>query len=156
MPFTNHSEKSPTRKLTRTSLSTETKLKSNVCFFCYQKEYTTDEKQPKGLTLSRVTKLNGDELVRSEGLLTVKTVLCNELVISVPGNKYMLKVIIRNTRKECEIYSNLTIKTQEQRQSRHSGVFIVDLEHISLVFLLLTLNKYLCTGLAIQSLLMII
>ena len=55
-----------------------------------------------------------------------------------------------------EIYSNLTIKTPEQRQLRHSGVFIVDLEHISLVFLLLTLNKYSCTGLAVQSVLMIV
>ena len=89
-------------------------------------------------------------MVRSEGLLTVKTALCNELIISVPGNKYMLKVIIRNTRKEYEIYSNLTIKTQEQCQSRHSGVFILTLEHISLGFLFLTLKKYLCTGIAIQ------
>ena len=39
-----------------------------------------------GLTLSRVTKLNGDEMVRPEGLLTVKTASCNELIISVPGN----------------------------------------------------------------------
>ena len=39
--------------------------------------------------------------------------------------------------------SKLTIKTSERRQ-RRSGVFIVNFEHISqlsLVFLLLTLNK---------------
>ena len=89
-------------------------------------------------------------MVRSEGVLTVKTALCNELILYVPGNKYMLKVIIRNTRKECEIYSNLTIKTQKQCQSCHSGVFILNLEHVSLGFLLLTLNKCLCTGIAVQ------
>ena len=40
--------------------------------------------------------------------------------------------------------SQLTIKTPERRQLRPSGVFIVNFEHIShlsLVFLLLTLNK---------------
>ena len=38
----------------------------------------------------------------------------------------------------------LTIKTPERRHWRHSGVFIVNFEHIShlvLVFLLLTLSK---------------
>ena len=69
-------------------------------------------------------------MVRSEGLLTVKTALCNELVISVPGNKYMLKVIIRNTRKECEIYSNLT---------RHRN----NVNHVILVSSFLTLNIFL-------------
>ena len=45
----------------------------------------------------------------------------------------------------CEICSKLTIKTPERRQSRRSGAFIVNFElisHIVLVFLLLTLNKY--------------
>ena len=86
----------------------------------------------------------------SEGLLTVKTFLCNDLIMSLPGNKDLFKVIIRNTRKKYEIYSNLTIKTLERRQWRRSGVLIVNLEHISLVFLLLTLNMYLFTGLDIQ------
>ena len=58
--FTNHSENSPTRKLTRRTLNTETKLKSNICFFCDQKEYASNEKQLKGLTLHRVTTLNRD------------------------------------------------------------------------------------------------
>ena len=64
---------SPTHKLTRTSLSTETKLKSKICFIFDQKGYTSDETQPKGLTLHRVTTLNGDEMIRSQGLLIVKT-----------------------------------------------------------------------------------
>ena len=58
--FTNHSENSPTRKLTRRTLNTETKLKSIICFFCHQKEYASNEKQLKGLTLHRVTTLNRD------------------------------------------------------------------------------------------------
>ena len=49
----------------------------------------------------------------------------------------------------CEIYSKLTIKTLERRQWRRSGVFIVNFEHIShlvLVFLLLTLSRYMPAG----------
>ena len=56
---------------------------------------------------------------------------------------YLLKVNNRNTRTRRKICSKLTIKTPE-RCRRRSGVFIVNIEHIShlaLVFLLLTLNK---------------
>ena len=52
-------------------------------------------------------------------------------------------------RTRCDICSKLAIKTPEQRQLRRSDVFIVNFEHIShlaLVFLLLTLNKYLPAG----------
>ena len=51
----------------------------------------------------------------AEGLSTAKTASCNDLITFLPGNKYMFKVIIRNTRKKCEIYSSLTIKTPERR-----------------------------------------
>ena len=54
-----------------------------------------------------------------------------------------------NTRKKCEICANLTIKTAERRQWRHSNVFIVNFEHISsffLMFLLTILNKYMLAG----------
>ena len=34
-----------------------------------------------------------------EGLLTAKIVYCNDLIMFIPENKYMFKVIIRNTRK---------------------------------------------------------
>ena len=37
----------------------------------------------------------------------------------------------RNTRKRCEIFAKLTIKTPERRQWLRSGVFMVDFEHIS-------------------------
>ena len=61
-----------------------------------------------------------------------------------PAKIYLFKVKNRNTRKKCEIFSKLTIKTTERRERRGSGVFIVNFENIShlfLVFLLLTLNK---------------
>ena len=56
---------------------------------------------------------------------------------------YLAKVNNRNTRTRWEICSKLTIKTPERRHWRRSGVFIVNVDHIShvvLVFLLLTLN----------------
>ena len=60
-----------------------------------------------------------------------------------PVGIYQLKANNRNTITRCEICSVSTKKTPERRHWRHSGVFIVDFEHIShlvLVFLLLTLN----------------
>ena len=51
---------------------------------------------------------------------------------------------IKNTRKRCEICSELTLKLTLKLAWRHSCVFIVNLEHISYLFLLLlllTLNK---------------
>ena len=62
-----------------------------------------------------------------------------------PVGNYMFKVNNRNTRARCEICSKLTIKTPERRH----GVFIVNFEHIShlvLVFLLLTLSRYMLIG----------
>ena len=61
--------------------------------------------------------------------------LISILLTPVPVGIKLLKVNNRNTRTRCEIYSMLTIKTPERR----SGVFNVNLEHIShlvLVFLL--------------------
>ena len=60
---------------------------------------------------------------------------------NISANIYLFKVNNRNTRKKWEICSKLTIKT---RQWRRSGVFIVNFEHTSnlfLVFLLLTLKR---------------
>ena len=61
-----------------------------------------------------------------------------------PANIYLFKVNKSNTRKKCEICSNLTIKTPEQRNwCRRFSVFIVHFEHVSHffpVFLLLNLN----------------
>ena len=61
-----------------------------------------------------------------------------------PANIYLFKVNNRNTRKTCEMCSKLTMKTPERRRWRLSGVFIVNFEHISplfLEFLLMTLRK---------------
>ena len=61
-----------------------------------------------------------------------------------PANIYLFKVNHRNTRKRCKICSKLIIKTLQQPQEGRSGVFI-DFEltsHLFLVFLLLTLSKY--------------
>ena len=60
----------------------------------------------------------------------------------IPANIYFSKVSIRHTRKKCEIYSKLTIKTPEWHLWRGSVIFIVNFEpilHFSLVLLLLTL-----------------
>ena len=62
----------------------------------------------------------------------------------IPANIYLFKVTNRSIRKTCEICSKLTIKTPEPSQWRPSGVFIVNFEHISHLFLgllLVTLNK---------------
>ena len=63
---------------------------------------------------------------------------------SYSANNYMFKINNRNTRKNCEICSELTIKIPEWHQWRRSDVFTVNSEHIShlfLVLLLLTLNR---------------
>ena len=69
------------------------------------------------------------------------------MVLDNPANIYLFKVNNKNTRKWCEICSKLTIKRPERR--RRSGLFIVNFEHIShlfLVFLLLTLKKQMLAG----------
>ena len=58
-------------------------------------------------------------------------------------NIYLLKVTIETIEKGVK-YVKLTIKPSERHQRRRSGVFFINSEHIShlfLVFLLLTLNK---------------
>ena len=55
------------------------------------------------------------------------------------------------TPEKYKICSKLSRKTPERHQWRHSGVFIVNFEHISLIlqFLLLTLNKWPPSGEAV-------
>ena len=56
---------------------------------------------------------------------------------------YLFKANNRNITTKCETCSELTIKTPERRHWRHSGVFIVNFEHIlhlALMSQLLTLN----------------
>ena len=69
-------------------------------------------------------------------------------------NIYLFKVDNRNTRKRYEICSNLIKKPPEWRHRRRSGVFIVNFEHILhffLVFLLLTLNKWILAEIVVFS-----
>ena len=53
---------------------------------------------------------------------------------TIPACIYLLKVNYRNTRKKCEICSELTIKTPERRQWRTftpcSTIFTVNFEHV--------------------------
>ena len=59
-------------------------------------------------------------------------------------NKYMLKAAMEPLEKTCKICSKVTIKTAERRYWRRSGVFYVNFDHNShlfLVFLLFTLNR---------------
>ena len=66
-----------------------------------------------------------------------------------PTNIYFFKVINRNTRQICDICSKLRIKTPEWCHWRRFGVFILNFDHIShlfLVLLLLTLNKWTSSG----------
>ena len=51
------------------------------------------------------------------------------------ANIYLFKVNNRNTKKRCGICSKLIIKTPERRHWCCCGVFIVDFEHISPIFL---------------------
>ena len=67
-------------------------------------------------------------------------------------NFYLFNVNNRNTRKISGIFSNLVIKTPERRDWGRSSVVIITFEHISnlfLVFLLLTLTKYMLAGLLV-------
>ena len=66
-----------------------------------------------------------------------------------PANIYLFKVNNRNTGKECEICSELKIKPPEKHNYHRSGIFVVNFEHISqlfLVFLLLSLNRKMFAG----------
>ena len=74
------------------------------------------------------------------------TILTN---LNNPANIYLFKVNNKNTSEKSEICSKLTLKTLEQRHWLRSVVFIVNFKHIShlsLVFLLLTLNQQTLSG----------
>ena len=74
-------------------------------------------------------------------------VLSTSLIPDNRASNYMFKVNDGSTRTRCEICSKLTMKKDTRATSLHwsfSGVFIVNFEHISLifqVFLLLTLSR---------------
>ena len=52
------------------------------------------------------------------------------LEVCIPAGIYLFKVNNKKTRTRCEIYSKLKEKTPERRHWPHSGVFIVNFEHV--------------------------
>ena len=62
-------------------------------------------------------------------------IITNSSTKSYPTGNYMFKINNRKAKKRCEICSKLTIKASELRQWRSSGVFIVNFEDISHLFL---------------------
>ena len=62
--------------------------------------------------------------------------------ILCPTDKMLFKVKNKKIRLICWMSSKLKIDTAWRR----SGIFIIDFDHSSIVFLLLTLNKYLPEG----------
>ena len=79
----------------------------------------------------------------------IRPVAWNELISIIPANIYLFKVSNTNARKRCKLCSELTTKIPERRHWRRSGVFILNFEHIShlfLVFPLLTLNMKILAG----------
>ena len=66
--------------------------------------------------------------------------------IWIPENIYLFKVNNKNTTERHEIFLKLTIQTPERRCLHRSDIFIVNLQHISYLFLMslfLTLRRYL-------------
>ena len=75
--------------------------------------------------------------------------------LAFPANIYLSKINHGNNKSMCNICSKLTIKTPEWRHWRRSGIFIVISQngsHMVLLFPLLTLNKYMLTGLMLHLL----
>ena len=55
----------------------------------------------------------------------------NSLILLLPSWQLHTQTQIIETQKKYEIFSKLIIKTPKRRDWRHSGVFIVNFEHIS-------------------------
>ena len=118
---------------------------STICYFKKKK------KKKNGSLHLKKTRSCNDALVLLLNIGKLKSLM---QTFGSPANIYLFKVNNRSTRKRCEICSKSTIKTSERRHWRHSGVFIVNFEHISphfLLFLLLTLNKYLLAGSILET-----
>ena len=80
---------------------------------------------------------------------------CCHLVFLVrhatPVNIYLFQIKSRNARKKGGICSTLTIKTPERRYWRHSGVFIVNFEHISHLFSSVSFHVFVCWDCNLQN-----
>ena len=82
------------------------------------------------------------ELVKEKDQLETQYEELNKKVLylfrGILVNIHLFKVNNRNTRKRCEMCSKLTIKTPERRQWLRCGVFVVNFEYISYLFLVLS------------------
>ena len=59
----------------------------------------------------------------------------NTVSARLSANIYLFKINNRNVQKRCEKCSKLIITIPERRHQRRSGIFIVNFEHISHLFL---------------------
>ena len=82
------------------------------------------------------------------GEFPVKLSLSSQYHMRQLSWQILVQSINRNTRKSYQLLSKLTLKTSERRQCLRSGVLIVNLEHFSLilVILLVTLNRQMFAG----------
>ena len=69
-----------------------------------------------------------------------------------PADNYIFKVNNKNTRTRCEIRSKLTIKIPERRQRQRRIVNFERISHLVLVFIFLTLSRYMPAGCILNSL----
>ena len=80
--------------------------------------------------LEKIRKIHIDLLLSMNKSFKVWFNTCHKSSVNI----YLFKVNSRNTRKTCEIWLKLTIKTPEPRHERRSGIFVVNFEHISQFF----------------------
>ena len=66
----------------------------------------------------------------------------SKVLYKFPADIYLFKIDNENSRKVCEICSQLTIKAPERSQWRRSDVFIVNFQHILLIVLVCSLFNF--------------
>ena len=74
------------------------------------------------------------------GKKSIVVLSCNQDIIS--ANIYLFKVSNRNSRKRCDICSNLTLKRSDRLQWSRCDVFINDFKHMWHLFLVLVLFAF--------------
>ena len=93
---------------------------------------------PEDLKQALRVLING-RFPRSSFLNKKTDIVFRILIQNFLADFYLFKVNKKDTRKTCKICSKLTMKTPERRHLHRSGVFIVNFEHISNLFLVFLL-----------------
>ena len=93
---------------------------------------------PEDLKQALRVLING-RFPRSSFLNKKTDIVFRILIQNFLADFYLFKVNKKDTRKTCKICSKLTMKTPERRHLHRSGVFIVNFEHISHLFLVFLL-----------------